>query len=364
MSMRGVRNNKYYLVLILTFIFFLSLIPAVHSLTIDSCQELNNTGITYVLNQSVSIAGSTCFNITAANITLDCNRSYIVGDNSTDTYGIYSNQRNTTIKNCNIMGYPKSGIYLDVNSSNATLTNIIISNASASACTSAYAINAVASNYNFSNLQFANIHAGDCEDEVNPGGNFIAINVPGNHSMFNNITLNNNSHGLDLTELVDDGNGRSYGVQITGDYNQLKNVFSDEAVAYFTGDGTYNNISNVNANIFSQGVGIWISNTHATINNISVHNNFGFAIYLQNSNYDIVTNITTETDSLGGLALHNSKYNNFSNINATCAGAWCILIEWESNYNNITDSVGTTDNGYGIYILTQEIIIPSRIVQE
>jgi len=63
---------------------------------------LNETGALYTLNASTSIDGSTCFTVTAANVTLDCNGFNVVGNNTGSTYGIYTNQLNTTVRNCNI----------------------------------------------------------------------------------------------------------------------------------------------------------------------------------------------------------------------------------------------------------------------
>ncbi|MEK6935445.1 MAG: hypothetical protein AABW67_01530, partial [Nanoarchaeota archaeon] len=65
------------------------------------CGTINQLG-SYVMNQSItnnSLTGP-CINITAQNITLNCQGHYILSD---DNYaGVYSNQINTTIKNCNI----------------------------------------------------------------------------------------------------------------------------------------------------------------------------------------------------------------------------------------------------------------------
>ena len=72
--------------------------------SVDGCNQLNTTGATYTLTSNVSSNG-TCFTITRPNITLDCNGYWINYsiNGSENTYGIYSNQFNTTIKNCNIV---------------------------------------------------------------------------------------------------------------------------------------------------------------------------------------------------------------------------------------------------------------------
>ncbi|HOF44334.1 MAG TPA: right-handed parallel beta-helix repeat-containing protein, partial [Candidatus Pacearchaeota archaeon] len=68
------------------------------------CGELNSANKVYTLTSNVSSQG-TCFTITQPNITLDCAGYWINYsiNGSNNTYGIYSNQFNTTIKNCNIV---------------------------------------------------------------------------------------------------------------------------------------------------------------------------------------------------------------------------------------------------------------------
>ena len=47
----------------------------------------------------------TCFNVTAANVTINCNGFTITGNNASSYYGITTNAFNTTIKNCNIQNF-------------------------------------------------------------------------------------------------------------------------------------------------------------------------------------------------------------------------------------------------------------------
>jgi len=75
---------------------------------VDSCQDLDVAGETYemnasITNNSVVIA---CMDIAAPNITLDCRGYYIKSDDAFS--GVYSNQLNTTIRNCNISMYKYS----------------------------------------------------------------------------------------------------------------------------------------------------------------------------------------------------------------------------------------------------------------
>jgi hypothetical protein len=68
---------------------------------LGQCLTLATEGAYYTLNQSVS-SDATCFTISAENITLDC-AGYTVNYSAVSTgYGVYTNQFNTTVKNCNV----------------------------------------------------------------------------------------------------------------------------------------------------------------------------------------------------------------------------------------------------------------------
>ena len=68
---------------------------------IDNCAILNVSGATYYLTTDIiDSSATTCMNITAENVTLDCQGHKIDGKDRISTIGIYSNQSNTTVRNC------------------------------------------------------------------------------------------------------------------------------------------------------------------------------------------------------------------------------------------------------------------------
>ena len=85
------------------------------------CSELSTLNTVYNLTRNISNSGASCFNVTAVNITLNCAGFSIDGDNTTDTYGIYTQKLNTSILNCVISNF-STGIYY-LNSSNGTIRN-------------------------------------------------------------------------------------------------------------------------------------------------------------------------------------------------------------------------------------------------
>ncbi|HIH30706.1 TPA: hypothetical protein HA243_04855, partial [Candidatus Micrarchaeota archaeon] len=80
-----------------------------HGIGITYGTNNNNT----LRNNTISISGSYSgiYNgLAATNLTIDCAGATITGNNSSNSYGIYSNGFNTTIQNCNIL-YFANGIY-------------------------------------------------------------------------------------------------------------------------------------------------------------------------------------------------------------------------------------------------------------
>ncbi len=87
------------------------------------CGGLDAPNFTCMLEQDLRISG-TCFKVTAPNIVLDCNGFSIIGDTSSEGDGVYSDQFNTTIKNCVIRDFNR-GIYFE-GAQGGTLSNLTV----------------------------------------------------------------------------------------------------------------------------------------------------------------------------------------------------------------------------------------------
>ncbi|MBT4136086.1 hypothetical protein HOD75_01565 [archaeon] len=96
---------------------------------INSCMDLNEDGRNYVLIEDVVVNESNCLRINADNIELDC-KGYSITNGSSQT-GIYSENDNIIIKNCNInmsVGYGirlksvDNGLIIDNNLTALSLT--------------------------------------------------------------------------------------------------------------------------------------------------------------------------------------------------------------------------------------------------
>jgi len=124
--------NKHALIFVtVTALALLSLaMPGAMALTyVSSCQALDTADETYEM--SANIANDTltdnCLNVTAGNVTLDCAGYYI---KSNDAYaGVYSDQLQTTIKNCNISMGNFNGYGIRLNEANDSyIFNNILNN--------------------------------------------------------------------------------------------------------------------------------------------------------------------------------------------------------------------------------------------
>src|SRR3990172_9643122 len=97
-------------ILLSVFLLFSSI--SIMSFVTAACGVLSSPNDVTTLTGNESIDGATCFNVTAQNVTLDCAGYNITGNNTADTYGVYSNQLNTTVKNCAIQNFSEA-IYYD-----------------------------------------------------------------------------------------------------------------------------------------------------------------------------------------------------------------------------------------------------------
>jgi len=96
---------------------------------VSSCDTLNSPNSLYYLTQDiVHNLGWNCIVINARNITLDCKGHSITTTSSDTISGIYSNQTNTTIKNCNISGFQGRSINLERANNSYVFNNMINNN--------------------------------------------------------------------------------------------------------------------------------------------------------------------------------------------------------------------------------------------
>jgi parallel beta-helix repeat protein len=237
---------------------------------------------TDIINTSIS----PCINISANNITLDC-QNHNIDSNGTSAYGIYiyrdsPQNTNITIKNCNMTDWATVGIYL-YSSNNNTIINSTSSNNN-------YGIGFYSSNNNtIINSTSSNNNYGIDHDE---SSNSIIVNSIFNNNYYGiffysslnsnivNSIFNNNYYGLFLISGSNNNTisfnkiqNNSYGLSIFASdnlYNIIyNNLFNNTNNTYFIG-GIYTNYWNTTrqngTRIYSNGTQIggnyWTNSTN------------------------------------------------------------------------------------------------------
>jgi hypothetical protein len=157
-------------------------LTATNEMELDGCAVLDVGNMIYSLTTDISNSGtSACMNVTAINVTLDCNGRTIDGSDAVDSYGIYSNQLNTTITNCHLNDWDDS-IYFSA-ANNSILYNVTTT----SHATVGYSI-ALSGCHN---MNITNVTV------INTVGSFqYGITTNGDNNTFMNLFINTSRYGL------------------------------------------------------------------------------------------------------------------------------------------------------------------------
>ena len=304
------------------------------------CTTIGNSGVLdsvnglYTLTENISSNG-TCLFVTAANVTLDCNGYWInYSMNGTDTqYGVYTDQFNTTVKNCNIVdgnwstgtGTARHGIYFNTADNGTIFNNYVNVNNS-------YAI-FLYNGANFNNLT------------LNTGmSNFDRAIVVGSSS--NNILTSNNATGIMGLSLstasnnnLTDNNGTSLSngpglrVSSSSENNTITNCIG-------TSDSEYGiNVDSSFGNVFIGSTGISDS---------------GFGIYVDTSINTTFINSTARCTSSMAIYVDTSLNTTFINQNSTglSPGSRGVYIGYYSNNTLFRDCVNISGIDYDVYVST------------
>ena len=354
---------------------------------LTSCGDLNEANKYYTLSEDVNSSG-TCFNITAENVTLDCEGHMInYSQEGVMGYGVYSNQFNSSVKNCRIyegdestsfkhaiyfdssdnaviknntivpVGFVSKGVLL-LNSNHSTiLSNNIIAGVGASRVCMLYLGSSDNANISYNTLSMRS--GVESEGVLNLISSRYATlsnnNVSGQNKrriynvMGDNLEFFN--HSIDTSNMADEKpflyifSNNSFSLQDDDTYGQIFIAGSDNS--YFkninlTEGGFFiaysNNVTSSNMNINSSGVSIWMHYTnYSSITNLTLFSvGDDEVIYLKNSNnnnfsyMDLVSNDWHNP----GLFVSSSHSNVFSNANILTDDGNSEGIEIDSSNNN------------------------------
>lgn len=320
-------TNKFYSPLLL--VSQAQNLTVASSNNITSCIALNTANTVYYLKANITnnALTSNCITILASNITLNCLNNFIKSD---DNYaGIYSNQLNTTIKNCNItMGTTGKGIQLLNSRFNLLQTNLIKGSSSVNGTgihltdvnQSTFTRNNLTNNYY--NIYFTksnyNLILNNNLSKATRDGSYLVGN-----SRFNNFTKNRYG-GI----TVDAGIYQSGSSSSIIDRN---NFTGDRYGTYFTSSASHNIITN---NLYKSSVttGAYsISSSNQTFLNNSFQQNVQ-AIFFSSTPDSLLNN------------------NLIINCSTTSTSAGCITLSTNSHRNRIYNTRMESSKTHGIYM--------------
>ncbi len=362
----------------------------------------------YTLSGNIAINGATCFSISAANVTIDCNGYSITGNNTASTYGVYSTAYNTTVKNCNINGFTWATGFNGA-------TSGLIQNSNLSSSAGAAAINYIygsSNNNQFNNNTVNALGAGGMVGWYIVGGSNNVIDCQGANIIGNNGTGSNGVYSNQVNTTVKNCNikdfysavkfagatsgtiqnntipvswpGTSAIIYLLGgasDNQVINNTINDtastSAAIYVSGANTDRNIINgntitgwsgvwtdggANTSIDCQGknvigrnltgtYGIYSTQYNTTIKNCNI-SNFWYAVYLYGATYGSVTNSNLSSTYSNGMGIYVNGGGNhqFINNNATATTYPAIFIN-NANTNTLTNNIITAAS-YGLDLFT------------
>jgi parallel beta-helix repeat protein len=293
-------------------------VPLVFGILAD-CQVLSVANTSYTLQENASSTG-TCFDITANNVTIDCNGYGISGDDSSGTIGVnVVGYNSSTIKNC-IITHFETGIYaesaIEMNISGNTIED------GGTACDAGRAIDFNGVNISSIGNNYLNNISGD---SMIWSCGFDYASELYLYNSHNNNFYSNNIDGMFAYDSVGWTweSGSYYGVYLTSSSN---NVFTDITIKNNSGNG------------FSIS-----SSSNNTLSNVTSNDNLQTAVYLSSSYNNTLSNITA-SDSSSGVYLTSSSGNNLSNITASENTNGIYLTSSSNNTLRDNNMTNNTDN--------------------
>ncbi len=342
---------------------------AVNALTLNItagvtfCGTLNQENTIYTQQANIiQTANADCIVISAQNITYNGNGYWI--NQSTGYDAIYSNQYNTTIKNCNLTGSDSSSYGINLNGAN----NSYIFNNTIKTYGYGINLNSVSNTIIENNTQSGSSNVGLYLSGSNNNiirGNSVTNNYDYDSSGIQLITSSNNNTITNNT-LQSNGNEE---IQISGDNNTITNNSIWNCSTYTSVQNCIivagnNNIFDGNKINKSVGGGITIAGNNSLFKNTNMTNISGTSVSITSGTNNTFLNFSYYNESVvSGSQLirkwhyrayvNDSSNNNMGGVNVTAynrTGAYQLNLTTDSTgYTQLGEIIDYVNNGTRTY---------------
>ena len=264
----------------------------------------------YVCNVTSDLNSTgTCFTVSAANVTIECNGHSITGSNAASSYGAYTSQPKTKIRNCNISNFDY-GIRLA--GANGTAENI-------TAVNNNWGIGIFYGSYNT---------VSGCTASARPSG--IAIDIfSGDYNTVSGCTGTANSSTAIRVEY--------------GNYNTILNSSGASSSSYgmYFYQSSYNTVMNSSgtSNLLA-GINLGVQSSHNAISNCTAASSSNFGLSVDGgSNYNSIANSSASSDSGAAISIHDGDYNSVSGSRFASNTGNCMVL------TSASPAQGSASNG-------------------
>ncbi len=310
----------------------------------DSCRTLSVAG-NYLVNQNLSMFGnfSTCFNLTANDINLDCNGFTLRGNRSEGQHGINASAlSNLTVRNCIITNFTDGIVFSRVKNS-TIFNNTALNNSDDGFDIRTTNFSVISHNNASKNFDTNMLFAGAWLNNIT--NNSVSRS---RGDIFSNglvLTLNSNENRIINNTALDNQNT---GILITQSDNN--SIFNNTAFANLE-DGLVINQSQGNV-----------------IRGNLVRNNSDDGIVVDTSNYSIVDMNNASRNGDNNILLFDSNFNNVTNNTASNAAGTSfnngIALSNRSNNNRIINNTASDNQDDGIQLIrSNSSIVAFNIVR-
>lgn len=307
---------------------------------VNSCQDLNVSGVTYTINESFKATGGNCLNITANHTTLNGNGLSITGIGSES--GIVIKAFNATVKN--VYAINNFSVGINISNSNSTIFN-------SSAYNNTYGTYSSNSNYNkiFNNTVYNNSYGFyfDGCDSINLTDNKAFNNIydginfggtgggPGGESD-NNIIKNNliylNNKGISYAL------GTGTNIINNTVYNNSIGFYMSSPSNHYVSNNTFFSNSQYGAYLLNWRLNANLSNAHIYNNTVDIYADFGLQVgYFDNVTIDNPLGNFENYTSISLVNIGDADIYNFSWQRAPSST--------QANYNNLNKYLNVSGSG-------------------